>query len=142
MLTTDLLHALGGGLLIGGAVALLWLKTGQIAGISGITSGAIFGQSGDRAWRWWFIGGLLLGAAVYRLANGSFIIDLQANPIRILLAGLLVGLGSRIGNGCTSGHGVCGIARGSKRSFIATLLFIGMGILVVYVDKHLGGIPF
>jgi uncharacterized protein len=130
-----------GGGLIGVAVSALLLFSGRVAGVSGII-GALLGRSqpGDRAWRLMFTLGLLVGGAVIALAMPARI-SLEGVPSwgSVLAAGALVGFGTRLGNGCTSGHGVCGISRMSQRSIAATLTFIGAGMVAVYVTRHLVG---
>ena len=132
-------RALAGGVLIGLAASVLLIGTGRISGISGIASNLLLGQSGDRAWRAAFLAGLLLaGIAAARLVPGA----LQASPRSLAVvaaAGLLVGVGTRLGSGCTSGHGVCGLSRLSPRSLVATLAFILSGVVAVTLLRWLGG---
>ena len=132
--------ALAGGLLIGSAAMLLLFLNGRVAGISGITWAAVSGAS-DRAWRWLFLLGLVIGPLVYHLMSGVPAPAPSAAPVGLLIvAGLLVGLGTRMGCGCTSGHGVCGLGRRSLRSLAATLTFMSTGIVTVYLLRHaLGG---
>lgn len=131
--------AVVGGLLIGlGAVLLLWFN-GRIAGISGIVNGALSG--GDRSWRWWFLAGLVLGGGVYIWSTGTSPFRGGFPPWLLVVAGLLVGFGTRMGSGCTSGHGVCGLGRLSMRSVVATLTFLAFGIAAAYVSRHLFGAP-
>ena len=114
------ISAIMGGLLIGtGAMLTLWTN-GRIAGISGILSGAMFPKQQGTLWRLLFIAGLLLGGAVSAIASGGLEVITQASPLMTVIAGLLVGFGTRMGSGCTSGHGICGIARFSQPSFVAT----------------------
>lgn len=135
--------ALGGGLLIGVAATLLVLVNGRIAGVSGIVDGLIQSQ-GRSGWQIAFVGGLL--AAPWLLhgflpgaGNPSAVWSMQAWPL-LLLAGFLVGFGARLANGCTSGHGVCGLARLSIRSLWAVLMFLGTGFATVFFVRHvLGG---
>ena len=132
--------ALLGGLLIGASAALLLLVTGRIAGISGIVGGLLSPRRGDLDWRVAFIAGLVLAPAPYAGFGGvlpTIAIDAAA-PV-LILAGLLVGFGARLGSGCTSGHGVCGVSRGSPRSLTATGLFVSVAMLTVYVTRHLVG---
>ncbi len=136
---TEVLNALYGGLLIGLAATMFILINGRIAGISGVFAGLFRTSSYQQAWRWAFIGGLLLAPWVYSRFAPLPNITLQAGSWMTILAGLLVGTGTRLGNGCTSGHGVCGIARLSKRSIYATLTFIGTGILTVFILSVLRG---
>jgi uncharacterized membrane protein YedE/YeeE len=137
----QLLLPLAGGLLIGISAVLLLLMLGRIAGISGILWNAVSAEP-DNLWRWMFILGLLLGPLLYHSLAG---IDYPApNPSPwwlAAIAGLLVGFGVRLGSGCTSGHGVCGLGRLSPRSLAATLTFMGTGIVTVYLLRHvLGGL--
>jgi uncharacterized membrane protein YedE/YeeE len=129
-----------GGTLIGLAVALLMLTTGRIAGISGIVDGLI-GNADGKGWRAAFVAGLIVAPLVARLVG--FTLPMPQMPARWVViagAGLLVGFGTRLGGGCTSGHGVCGMARLSPRSIIATLIFMGTAMVVVAVARHgLGG---
>ena len=128
---------LAGGALIGLAASLLLLGSGRVAGISGILGRAIFGQRGDIAWRVAFLGGLPLGAAVIGwLAPRTTTLDVTSSPALLITAGLLVGFGTQLGNGCTSGHGVCGIGRGSARSIVATLTFMATAVVTVFVARH------
>ncbi len=130
-----------GGALIGLAGAMLLLLNGRIAGVAGILSRLLPPQAGDAAWRLYFLGGLVVGAIVWRLASGQSAADIvfEATWPVLILGGLLVGAGTRIGNGCTSGHGVCGIGRLSPRSIAATLTFVVAGMATVYVTRHLVG---
>jgi len=126
-----------GGMLIGLAAVLLLLANGRIAGISGIVGGLLTRATADMGWRVAFVAGLWLGAIVYWLVRGEvFAVQLAAAWPVMLIAGLLVGFGTRMGGGCTSGHGVCGIARLSKRSTVATLVFMGAGIVTVFMIRH------
>ncbi len=127
-----------GGLLIGLAVALMLLLNGRIAGISGIVGGLVTPKAGDTGWRLAFVVGLLLGALAYILAvGGPAPVHVLASPSAILVGGLLVGFGTRLGSGCTSGHGLCGLARFSRRSMVATAVFFGVAILTVFLTHHL-----
>ena len=135
------ISALVGGVLIGLAATLTLAVNGRIAGISGILSGVLAPRSGEIAWRVLFIAGLLSGALVWMLAAGRPLpVDLQAGPLMTIVAGLLVGFGTRLGSGCTSGHGICGLARFSRRSFTATLVFMLTAIVTVYLTRHLLGV--
>jgi uncharacterized protein len=126
-----------GGMLIGLAAVLLLLANGRIAGISGIVGGLLTRATTDMGWRVAFVAGLWTGAIVYWLVRGElFAVQLAATWPVMLIAGLLVGFGTRMGGGCTSGHGVCGIARLSKRSTVATLVFMGAGIATVFMIRH------
>ena len=139
MLDVSTWQALTGGLLIGLAASLLILLSGKIAGISGILSGALF-NTGDRGWRIAFIAGLVGGGILCHWLTGKPVPDLVYNNYGLAIAaGLLVGYGVRMGSGCTSGHGVCGLARFSKRSVVATLCFMGSGIITVALVNMLTG---
>ena len=126
-----------GGVLIGLAAVLLLIANGRIAGVSGILGGLLARTQGDTSWRVAFVFGLLLGAIAYWVMHGErFAMELQASLPITIAAGLLVGFGTRMGSGCTSGHGVCGIARFSKRSTVATVVFMAAGIATVFVMRH------
>ena len=131
--------ALAGGLIIGVAAALLVLGNGRIAGISGIVGNLLNGRSPDSGWRLAFLVGLLAAPWLFRLAVALPTIQIDASPITLVIAGLLVGLGTRYASGCTSGHGVCGISRGSVRSMIATISFMAAGFVTVFIVRHLVG---
>jgi len=127
-----------GGALIGLACAWLMVSTGRIAGIAGIVNRLIPPFQDDAlADRIVFILGLAAGPLIYVLAGGSVVQTISDNTILLAVAGLLVGFGTTLGSGCTSGHGVCGLARLSPRSFIATVTFMATGLLTVFVMKHL-----
>lgn len=133
------LPALGGGVLIGLAATLLLLLNGRIAGISGILGGALTGPGGERGWRLAFLAGLAVGGAGAALAGMTGPLERFGYPVGLLIAaGLLVGFGSRLGSGCTSGHGVCGIARLSLRSIVATVAFTLAGIVTVALLRLTG----
>ena len=130
---------IAGGILIGLASVLLLWTIGRIAGVSGIASGAIEGPRGDRAWRIAFLAGMMLAGALVLLFV-SAPPRAQTGPAPLLLAaGFLVGFGTRLGNGCTSGHGVCGLGRFSRRSMAAVLTFMGCAIATTFVVRHLIG---
>ena len=125
-----------GGTLIGLAVALLMLTTGRIAGISGIVDGLI-GNADGKGWRAAFVAGLILAPLLARLVGFTLPMPrMPASWVVIAGAGLLVGFGTRLGGGCTSGHGVCGMARLSPRSIVATLIFMGTAMVVVAIARH------
>lgn len=130
-----------GGALIGLASASLLLTHGKIAGLSGIIGGLLSPQERDTAWRALFVTGLLLaGVVAYGLSPASFTVAIDRSFGAVAIAGLLVGFGTRLGNGCTSGHGVCGTSRLSARSIVATLTFMATGAATVFVTNHvLGG---
>jgi hypothetical protein len=137
MAEANLVGGLIGGLLIGLAAALLLLLNGRIAGISGILGGLILPNSAsERLWRAIFILGLICGAVIYAWLHGPLPLQQQAGNAVLVLAGLLVGIGTRLGSGCTSGHGVCGLARRSPRSLAATATFIACAVLTVYFVRH------
>jgi uncharacterized membrane protein YedE/YeeE len=126
-----------GGLLIGLSTVLLILFNGRIAGISGIVGGLLARKGSEIGWRAVFVVGLLLGAFVYMLATGGALpVNVQASMPVLVVAGLLVGFGTRLGSGCTSGHGVSGIARFSRRSIVATLVFFVTAIFTVFLAHH------
>jgi Predicted transporter component len=137
------LHALVGGTLIGLGSLLAAAASGKIPGISGMFSRLLRPRPGDTAWRVVFFLGLLAGAALaFSLVAASNDYTAHAAPLATILAGILVGFGTRLGGGCTSGHGVCGLGLGSKSSFVATLTFIAAAMLVVFLLRHtaLGGL--
>ena len=132
--------ALTGGVLIGVAVAMFLLLNGRIAGISGVVGGLLRPARGDIAWRVAFVAGLIAAPLLYALAAPPPALHIDAKYGAVLLAGLLVGVGTRLGSGCTSGHGVCGLSRLSLRSLVATLAFMGAGFATVFVTRHLLGL--
>ena len=129
--------ALAGGVLIGlAATLLLWLN-GRVAGVSGLVNGVLFPQRGDVAWRVAFLGGLVVAAGAYMaLVPGAPLPRTDFPRAGLVAAGLLVGFGTRMGNGCTSGHGVCGIGRLSARSLVAVLVFMATAIATTFVARH------
>ena len=129
--------SLFGGLLIGLATALLLLLSGRIAGISGIVGGLLRPGKGDVAWRIAFVAGLLVAPLVFSLAAPLPTVVIDAGTATLIAAGLLVGVGTRYGSGCTSGHGVSGLSRGSPRSIVATVSFMASGFLTVFLVRHL-----
>ncbi|WP_367715999.1 YeeE/YedE family protein [Nitratireductor sp. GISD-1A_MAKvit] len=135
--------SLGGGMMIGASAVLLMGTNGRIAGISGLTA-KIFTRStegGERGVSALFVLGLLLAAPLWLLVSGSWPQQwVPSNPVLMAVAGLLVGFGASYGNGCTSGHGVCGISRGSARSIVATVTFMATAIATVFVMRHLIGV--
>jgi hypothetical protein len=128
---------LAGGVLIGLAAVLLLWSIGRIAGISGIASGVVEGTRGDRAWRLAFLAGMMLvGALVLQFVPAPP--RAQSGSTALLLAaGFLVGFGTRLGNGCTSGHGVCGLGRFSRRSLAAVVTFMGFAMATTFILRHL-----
>lgn len=140
MASFDPLPALAGGALIGLASVLLMLLTGRLAGISGIFGGVLAFRPADRPWRLAFLAGLVAAPALGALAGHPLPApDMPESWLTILGAGLLVGFGARLGGGCTSGHGVCGVSRLSARSLAATAVFMTTAVLVVAVARHLVG---
>ena len=128
--------SLAGGLLIGAAAAMFLLFNGRIAGISGIVGGLLRPVAGDIGWRIAFILGLAGAPLVYGLAARLPAVRVDADMATLVVAGLLVGVGTRYGSGCTSGHGVCGLARLSPRSLVATASFMLAGFVTVYIVRH------
>jgi uncharacterized membrane protein YedE/YeeE len=135
----DWINALLGGVIIGISVSLMLLWNGRVTGISGIINGAISPVKGDTSWRVLFIAGLFLGGLTLKALNPNiFSGNLQTETWTTVVAGLLVGFGTILGSGCTSGHGVCGISRMSPRSLVATIVFILAGVIAVAVFRKLG----
>ena len=130
------ISGLAGGLMIGLAAVLLLGLNGRIAGISGIIGGLLPPRVTAPAWRLSFLAGLFLGALAFAALNAQWQVELPLAWPWMILAGLLVGFGTRLGSGCTSGHGVCGIARLSPRSFVATGVFMLSAALTVFVIRH------
>lgn len=128
--------SLAGGLLIGVATVLFLYLNGRVAGISGILGGLLTPARGDIAWRLAFLGGLVAAPLVYSLFHPVPLPQIDASDTVLVLAGLLVGLGTRYGSGCTSGHGVCGLSRLSPRSLVATFAFMAAGFATVFVVRH------
>lgn len=131
--------ALAGGMLIGLAASLLLILHGRIAGISGIVGGLLQAPDGDHRWRIAFLGGLVAAPLLWAALAGAPGIQVEAGYPSLILAGLLVGFFTRMGAGCTSGHGVCGLSRLSPRSLVATLCFMAAGFATVFVLRHLLG---
>ena len=133
----DWVTALLGGVLIGGAATLLLWLNGRIAGISGIVAGVLMPRNGEVAWRVAFLVGLIgAGAAYLWLVPGAYVPRQGFPPLLLVVAGLLVGFGTRMGNGCTSGHGVCGLGRLSLRSLAAVLTFMATAFVTTYIVRH------
>ena len=136
-----------GGLLIGLSATMLLLLHGRIAGISGIVGGLLPPKSGDSAWRIVFVVGLIAGAGLYPLLGGDvsatnvnpYALDNASHLIVLVLGGLLVGFGTQVGSGCTSGHGVCGLGRLSPRSLVATLIFMATAAITVFIVRSVAG---
>ncbi|TZF89696.1 YeeE/YedE family protein [Cognatilysobacter lacus] len=138
-MTSAWLLALAGGVLIGlSATLLLWLN-GRVAGVSGILNGVVLPRAGDVAWRAAFLLGLIAAASLYMaLVPGAPQPRVDFPRAGLVVAGLLVGFGTRMGNGCTSGHGVCGIGRLSMRSLAAVATFMATAIITTFVMRHVG----
>ena len=132
--------SLAGGVLIGVAAAMFVLLNGRIAGISGIVGGLLKPVKGDISWRVAFVLGLVASPLVYALFAEVPPSHIDAGWGALVLAGLLVGIGTRYGSGCTSGHGVCGLSRLSPRSLVATVAFMGAGFVTVFVIRHVWGV--
>ena len=128
--------ALAGGVLLGLASALFVLLNGRILGISGIVGGLLRPRAGDMGWRLAFLLGMLVAPGLYWLVVGPTQPRIDATWGMVVIAGLLVGVGTRYGSGCTSGHGVCGLSRMSPRSVVATLAFMGAGFVTVFLIRH------
>lgn len=128
--------ALLGGLLIGLSAVMLILLTGRVAGISGIVGGLLKPQRGETLWRLTFMLGMVAAPWLYQAAVGSFEFESPRGTAALVVAGLLVGYGTRLGSGCTSGHGVCGLSRLSLRSLVATCVFMATGFLVASLVMH------
>ncbi len=134
------LSGLAGGLMIGAAAALLLLLNGRIAGISGIAGGIFSGAGEERLWRIAFVAGLVVGPLAVAAVTGDMpVVEIAAGWPLLIVAGLLVGFGTRLGSGCTSGHGVCGLARLSPRSLAATATFMIVAGATVFVVRHVIG---
>ncbi|HEX5393214.1 MAG TPA: YeeE/YedE thiosulfate transporter family protein [Rhodocyclaceae bacterium] len=141
MTQIEIVRAMLGGVLIGTSAAILFLFNGRIAGVSGIIRKLAFKQSTNALHSLLFLGGLVFGAWAFEAWSGESPIPRHDFPAWLLaLAGLLVATGTSLANGCTSGHGVCGLARFSRRSFIAVAIFLGTAILTTYVVRHLWGV--
>lgn len=131
--------SLAGGVLIGIATAMFALFNGRIAGISGIVGGLLRPRNGDISWRVAFVAGLIAAPLLYRVFGDLPDIRIDTGWVTLAAAGLIVGVGTRYGSGCTSGHGVCGLARLTPRSLVATLSFMAAGFATVFVVRHLLG---
>jgi len=129
--------AAAGGALIGLAAGMLLLLNGRVAGVSGIAGGVLRPSHGDVAWRLAFLAGLVAAPLCYAFVRAIPSITFDISLPAIALAGFVVGIGTRAGSGCTSGHGICGISRMSPRSIVATCCFVGAGMATVYVVRHL-----
>lgn len=131
------LYPLIGGGLIGFAVTLMLLFNGRVTGISGIVASSLSKPSRDGLWRWMFLAGMILGGILMHMANPDLFTNISGrSPIVVLIAGLLVGYGTVMGSGCTSGHGICGVSRFSARSLVATLTFMLFGFIAVQAVRY------
>lgn len=130
------LTALAGGVLIGGAASILLLLNGKIAGISGIAGGLLNPQKNDIAWRLTFLLGLVISPVLYETVHPLSKVTVHAGNMTLIVAGLLVGIGTRYASGCTSGHGICGLARLSPRSLAATFAFMLAGAFTVFLVRQ------
>lgn len=136
---TGWMTALAGGMMIGVAATLLLWLNGRIAGVSGMLNGVLMPKRGDVAWRVLFLFGLIAGGGVYlALVPGAHVPRSDFPIPALLIAGVLVGFGTRMGNGCTSGHGVCGLGRLSMRSLAAVLTFMATAIATTFLVRHVG----
>ena len=125
-----------GGMLIGLAALMLMLFNGRIAGLSGIVGGLLPPWSGEWRWRAAFLGGAVLGPMLYMAVTGPVDFAVPATPLALVLGGIVVGIGVTTGNGCPSGHGICGIGRFSPRSIVATVTFMATALVTVFVIRH------
>lgn len=131
-----------GGILLGLSAVLLMTGIGRIAGVSGIFGVVISGKwTGDNLWRWLFVAGLLAGTALTALATGFDVASIRfpGDLLTMAVSGLLVGVGTAMGSGCTSGHGICGVSRLSPRSLVSTAIFLGVAVITVFLLRHAVG---
>jgi uncharacterized membrane protein YedE/YeeE len=136
----NLFYSLLGGLIIGLAVSFMLLLNGRVTGISGIISGVLERQKGEAAWRYLFLLGMILGGFLIQFIEPALLNNsTDISFTKVILAGLLVGYGTVLGSGCTSGHGVCGLSRFSTRSLVATITFITLGIITASISYYLKG---
>lgn len=132
--------SLVGGIVIGISSLLMLYFNGRILGVSGIIGGIFQNTPGNRAWRYLFLSGLVCGGLLLPFFKpDAFLVSIVRSDLALVAAGLLVGYGTRLGSGCTSGHGVCGVSRLSPRSLLATLTFMACGMLTVFMINHLFG---
>ena len=129
-----------GGSLIGLSAALLMYFNGRVAGISGMIAGSFDYKNNENHWRLFFLGGLILAAMIFNLFVPHAAVTYSRSTLLLIISGVLVGYGTRLGNGCTSGHAVCGMARLSIRSIAATVAFMAIANLIVFITRHLFGI--
>ncbi len=137
--TYDPIAALLGGALIGLAATMLLLFNGRVAGVAGIMDGAIAAPGPERDWRTAFLVGLIFAPVIFAFFGGTLPRPVLPPLPEVVIAGLLVGIGTRLGNGCTSGHGICGLARLSPRSFAAVGTFVAAAVATVFLVRHAGG---
>ncbi|MFM6927128.1 MAG: YeeE/YedE family protein [Bdellovibrio sp.] len=136
----SILWALAGGALIGVAASMMLIFNGRVTGISGIANGLLTYVKGDYLWRAAFVAGLVVGGVVLGASHPEFFVNTtNRSDVMIALAGIIVGFGTVLGSGCTSGHGVCGMSRMSPRSFIATIVFMMVGMITATALKYLMG---
>lgn len=129
-----------GGILIGLSASMMLVLHGRIAGISGIIGGGLTPRTGDIAWRMLFVGGLVVGGVLAGLfLPSSVAVGIERSTLAVIFAGLLVGFGTRMGNGCTSGHGICGLTRFSPRSAVAVATFMATGMVTAFVVRTVFG---
>lgn len=128
-----------GGVMIGLGAAVLIVLNGRIAGISGIFGGLLHSRSGDTRWRLAFLAGLVSAPVIWQLVTALPPVQIESSYFTLMAAGLIVGISTRYGAGCTSGHGVCGLARRSRRSLMATMIFMASGFATVFAVRHLLG---
>jgi len=136
MQSVSFVQAFLGGMLIGTGAIVLMLFNGRIAGISGITASAFTTKIADGGWRWAFLVGLIIAPLITAQAGYTLPDKIPGSLLMLTLAGVLVGAGTRLGSGCTSGHGICGLSRLSLRSLIATLIFMGSAVITVSLVRH------
>jgi uncharacterized protein len=133
------ISALTGGVLIGISALMLLALNGRVAGVSGIAGQLLAPKSDGRGWRLAFVLGLVSAALLHTLAAGAPQVQIAADTVTLIIAGVLVGVGTQLGSGCTSGHGVCGLSRLSARSLVATISFMAAGIVTVFLVRHVFG---
>lgn len=134
----DVVGSLLGGILIGTSASLMLIFKGRVTGISGIVNGLFSFEANDYLWRWGFVLGLTTGGFVLASYDSSILQNnLQVSSLRVVIAGVLVGFGTLLGSGCTSGHGICGISRWSRRSLVATIVFMIAGICTVAISHFI-----
>ncbi|MCH9661633.1 MAG: YeeE/YedE family protein [Bacteroidetes bacterium] len=139
-MSQGLVYGLIGGMIIGISMVLMMQILGRIGGVSGILKNAVLVNDGNKAWRILFIIGIIVGAAIVGYFKPELVIQREGfSKILLVISGLFVGIGTSMANGCTSGHGVCGMARFSRRSIVATVTFIGTAMIVVLIQSKVAG---